>query len=166
MAFAVATDAVTKAFQNLGNEWALLAAGDAKKFNAMTISWGSLGFIWQRPVITALVRPPRYTHQFMEECESFSIGFFDRKYRAALALLGTKSGRDGDKIADSELTPVFDEGVPIFKEAYLTVIARKIYRGQLESAGFLAPEVDAEFYPEKDYHTMYIAELVRTIGGK
>jgi flavin reductase (DIM6/NTAB) family NADH-FMN oxidoreductase RutF len=143
-----------------------LTAGDAKHFNAMTISWGSLGFIWQRPVVTVLVRPPRYTHEFMDEFESFSVSFYDKKYRKALNILGTKSGRDTDKIALSELTPTFVDGVPTFKEAYLTVIARKIYRGQLESVGFLVPSVDTEFYPEKDYHTVYFAELVKTVENK
>jgi flavin reductase (DIM6/NTAB) family NADH-FMN oxidoreductase RutF len=166
MPFEIADNAVTKAFQNIGNEWALLTAGDAKHFNAMTISWGSLGFIWQRPVVTVLVRPPRYTHKFMDEFENFSVSFYDKKYRNALNILGTKSGRDTDKIALSKLTPTFVDGVPTFKEAYLTVIARKIYRGQMESTGFLVPSVDTEFYPEKDYHTVYIAELVKTVEKK
>jgi flavin reductase (DIM6/NTAB) family NADH-FMN oxidoreductase RutF len=164
MSFAIADDAVTRAFQNLGNEWALLAAGDAKQFNAMTISWGSLGFIWQRPIVTVLVRPPRYTHRFVDEFERFSVSFYDRKYRKALNVMGTQSGRDTDKIAQSGLTPEFIDGVPTFKEAYLTVIARKIYRGQMEQSGFIAPSFSAEFYPEKDYHTVYFAELVKTVG--
>jgi flavin reductase (DIM6/NTAB) family NADH-FMN oxidoreductase RutF len=166
MPFSIADDAVTRAFQNIGNEWALLSVGDEKHFNTMTISWGSLGFIWQRPVLTVVVRPQRYTHEFTDKFEKFSVSFYDRKHRHALNILGTKSGRDTDKIALSGLTPVFVDGVPTFKEAFLTVIARKIYRGQLESAGFLVPSVDAEFYPEKDYHTVYIAELVKTVEKK
>jgi len=164
MPFSIADDAVTRAFQNIGNEWALLSVGDKKHFNTMTISWGSLGFIWQRPVVTVLVRPQRYTHEFTDEFEKFSVSFYDRKHRHALNILGTKSGRDTNKIAQSGLMPVFVDGVPTFKESYLTVIGRKIYRGQLESAGFLVPAVDTEFYPEKDYHTVYFAELVKTLG--
>ena len=164
MPIEIADNAVIKAFQNIGKEWALLTAGDAKRFNTMTIGWGSVGFIWQRPVVTVLVRPPRYTHKFMDEFERFSVSFYDKKYRKALNILGSKSGRDTDKIAQSGLTPDFVDGVPTFKEANLTVIAHKIYRGQLESAGFLVPSVDAEFYPQKDYHTVYFAELVKTAG--
>jgi flavin reductase (DIM6/NTAB) family NADH-FMN oxidoreductase RutF len=143
-----------------------LTAGDAEHFNTMTIGWGTVGFIWQRPVVTVLVRPPRYTHEFMDKFERFSVSFYDKKYRKALNLLGGKSGRDTDKIALSGLTPVFVDGVPTFKEAHLTVVARKIYRGQLESAGFLVPSVDAEFYPKKDYHTVYFAEVVKTVEKK
>ena len=98
MPFAIPDNAVTRAFQNIGNEWALLTAGDAEHFNTMTIGWGSVGFIWQRPVVTVLVRPPRYTHKFMEEFERFSVSFYDQKYRKALTLLGSQSGRDTDKI--------------------------------------------------------------------
>jgi flavin reductase (DIM6/NTAB) family NADH-FMN oxidoreductase RutF len=166
MPFAIADNAVTRAFQNIGKEWALLTAGDAEHFNTMTIGWGSVGFIWQRPVVTVLVRPPRYTHEFMDSFERFSVSFYDQKYRKALTILGSKSGRDTDKIALSGLTPEFIDGVPTFKEANLTVIARKIYRGQLESAGFLVPSIDAELYPEKDYHTVYFAELVKTVEKK
>jgi flavin reductase (DIM6/NTAB) family NADH-FMN oxidoreductase RutF len=166
MPFAIADNAVINAFQNIGKEWALLTAGDAKRFNTMTIGWGSVGYIWQRPVVTVLVRPQRYTHEFMDEFESFSVSFYDQKYRNALTILGSKSGRDTDKIAQSGLTPVFVDGVPTFKEANLTVIARRIYRGQLESAGFLVPSVDEEIYPEKDYHTVYFAELLKTVENK
>jgi flavin reductase (DIM6/NTAB) family NADH-FMN oxidoreductase RutF len=166
MPLAIADNAVNKAFQNIGNEWALLTAGDAEHFNTMTIAWGSVGFIWQRPVVTVLVRLSRYTHKFMDEFERFSVSFYDQKYRNALAILGSKSGRDTDKIAQSGLTPDFVDGVPTFKQAYLTVIARKIYRGQIESAGFLVPAMDAELYPEKDYHTVYFAELLKTVENK
>lgn len=85
MSYPIAPDAVTKAFQTLGNDWALLAAGDETAFNAMTISWGSLGFIWQRPIVSVLVRPPRYTHDFTERCDTFSVSFYHGQ-RKALSL--------------------------------------------------------------------------------
>lgn len=166
MSFAVADDAVTKAFQNLGNEWALVAVGDKQGFNAMTISWGSLGFIWQRPVVTVLVRQSRYTRTFTEKFDNFSVSFFDRSYRKALSLLGTKSGRDTDKIAQSGLTPTFVDEVPTFQEAYLTVLVRKLYRSPMESAGFLVPAIEQEFYSDKDYHTIYFAEITKVLGKK
>lgn len=164
MPFATADDAVVKAFQTIGNEWALLSAGNEQRFNAMTISWGSLGFIWQRPIVTVLVRPQRYTHEFMDRFPNFSVSFFARQHHEALNILGTESGRDSDKIARSGLTPYFAEGAPVFHEAYLTVIARKLYRGKLEGAGFLDSSIDEQFYPHKDHHTVYHAEIVKTIG--
>lgn len=95
---------------------------------------------------------------------TFLSAVYDRKYRHALNILGTQSGRDTNKIALSGLTPAFVDGVPTFKDAYLTVIAHRIYRGQLESAGFLIPAANEEFYPKKDYHTVYFAEPVKTVG--
>lgn len=163
MPLPIASDAVTKAFQTVGNEWALLSAGDESQFNTMTISWGSLGFIWGRPVVTVLVRPQRYTREFIDRCDKFSVSFY-KGQRKALSLLGTKSGRESAKIAQSGLTPLFIDGVPTFREAYLTVIARKLYRGQLEPGQFLVPAVESEFYPKKDHHTVYIAELIQTVG--
>lgn len=163
MPFSVASDAVTKAFQNLGNEWALVSFGDQNNFNAMTISWGSLGFIWQRPIVTVLVRPVRYTYEFSEKFDRFSVSFYDRRYRPALGIMGTKSGRDGDKVALAGLTPTFIDGVPSFAEASLTVVARTVYRGQLASDGFLDPTLDAEFYPQKDHHTLYYGEILQTV---
>ncbi len=161
----VASDAVTKAFQTIGNDWALLTAGDEQAFNAMTISWGTLGCIWQRPVMTVLVRPPRFTHQFTERFSTFSVSFY-RGQRKALSLMGTKSGRDIDKVAETGLTPVFIDGIPTFAEAYLTVIARTLYRGQLDQAGFQDMAVEREFYPEHDHHTVYYAELLKVVGGE
>jgi flavin reductase (DIM6/NTAB) family NADH-FMN oxidoreductase RutF len=162
MSYPIAPDAVTKAFQTLGNDWALLAAGDETAFNAMTISWGSLGFIWQRPIVSVLVRPPRYTHDFTERCDTFSVSFYHGQ-RKALSLMGSQSGRDIDKVARTGLTPLFVAGTPTFEEAYLTVIVRKLYRGELTGAGFLDPAIDAEFYPAKDYHTVYHGEILQLV---
>ena len=164
MSYPIAEDAVAQAFQNLGNEWALVAFGNEEKFNAMTISWGSLGFVWKRPIVTVLVRPTRYTYEFSEKFDRFSISFYDASYRNALSIMGTQSGRDTDKVALAGLTPVFVEDVPAFKEARLTVVARTLYRGQLEESGFRLPSMAEEFYPQKDFHILYHAEILQTIG--
>ena len=101
--------------------WFLLTCGDfsSKHFNSMTISWGSTGIMWGRPFIMVVVRPQRYTYQFMEKYPSFTICAFPEQYRRALDLLGTKSGRDTDKVAESGLTPCASEKVasPCFVEA-------------------------------------------------
>ena len=83
-------------------QWLLLTGGDFArgKFNAMTISWGSLGIIWGRPFVQVVVRPTRYTHEFMERFDTFTVTAFPERHRRALNLLGSKSGRDGDKIAE------------------------------------------------------------------
>ena len=162
MTYPIASDAVTKAFQNLGNEWALVAFGEENHFNAITVSWGSLGFIWKRPIVTVMVRPQRYTWDFSEKYRNFSVSFYRPEYHNALSVMGSLSGRDTDKIAQAGLTPVFVGGVPTFKEAYLTVTARTVYRGQLEESGFRESSFCEEYYPQKDYHTLYHGELLHT----
>jgi hypothetical protein len=111
-------------------QWMLLTSGDfdAGKFNSMTISWGSMGVMWGRPFAQVVVRPVRYTYQFMETYDTFTLTAFPRQYHKALSLLGTASGRDGDKIAQSGLTPVASSCVaaPGFAEAELVIECRKI----------------------------------------
>ena len=145
----------------------LLTAGDFAqgKFNTMTISWGSLGIIWGRPFVQVLVRPTRHTHEFMEAFDTFTVTAFPEQCRGALSLLGAKSGRDGDKIAEAGLTPVAATMIaaPAFAEAELVLECRKIYRDPLESRAFLGPKIES-CYPQKDYHTVYFGEIVAIRG--
>lgn len=151
--------AVSEAFRTIGQEWALLTAGNKDAFNAMTISWGSLGFVWQRPIVTVMVRPQRYTHEFIEKSDLFTVSFYQNQ-RKALNVMGSKSGRDSDKVALSGLTPRFLDGAVTFGEAYLSVVARTLYKTRMTPAGLTEPALDETFYPKKDHHSIYMAEIV------
>ena len=87
--------------------WFLLTCGDFEtgKFNTMTISWGSLGTVWDKPFAQVFVRPTRYTFEFMNNYDSFTLCGFEKSHKSALDLIGSKSGREGNKIADAGLTP-------------------------------------------------------------
>ena len=85
-------------FSMIGDQWMLVTAGTAETCNTMTASWGGLGILWNKPVATAYIRPQRYTKQFMDENEYFTLSFFGEEYRQQLALCGSKSGRDVDKV--------------------------------------------------------------------
>lgn len=114
-------------FTKFDQDWALLTAGSREHFNGMTISWGSLGTIWHKSIITVYVRPDRYTWQFLRDSDVFTVSFYPESCRKALTLMGTLSGRDGDKVAVAGLTPRFlPEGVT-FEEAAETFVCRKIY---------------------------------------
>lgn len=114
-------------FTKFDQDWALLTAGSREHFNGMTISWGSLGTIWHKSIITVYVRPDRYTWQFLRDNDVFTVSFYPESCRKALTLMGTLSGRDGDKVAVAGLTPRFlPEGVT-FEEAAETFVCRKIY---------------------------------------
>ena len=145
------------------NRWLLLTAGDwgKKHFNSMTVGWGSFGRMWGKPFAQIVVRPTRYTYEFMEQYDTFTLCAFPPAYRAALQLLGSKSGRDCDKIAEAGLTPVASRCVaaPCYAEADLVLECRKIYWNDLQPAHFLAPDIEKN-YPRKDYHRVYFGEII------
>jgi flavin reductase (DIM6/NTAB) family NADH-FMN oxidoreductase RutF len=149
------------------SRWFVLTAGDMEKFNSMTVAWGSVGGIWEMPFVQVVVRPTRYTFGFMNEGEGFTLCSFPRKYRKDVALLGSRSGRDGDKIALTRLTPVRSEAVaaPCFKEADLVFECRKIYWQDLDDRNFLSAKIAAN-YPQMDYHRVFFGEILRIRGSK
>jgi flavin reductase (DIM6/NTAB) family NADH-FMN oxidoreductase RutF len=147
------------------NKWAVLAAGDYSQgeFNAMTIGWGALGTMWSKPFVFVAVRHSRYTYTFMEKFNTFTITVYSRDYHEALSLLGTRSGRDCEKVAESGLTPMAAELVtaPVFAEAELALECKKTYANDLNPAHFLDPFID-KHYPNKDFHRIYYGEIVHT----
>jgi flavin reductase (DIM6/NTAB) family NADH-FMN oxidoreductase RutF len=149
------------------HRWALLTSGDFDKgdYNAMTIGWGALGTMWRRPFVFVAVRHGRYTFQFMEKFETFTVSAFPDRYHDALSLLGSRSGRDGDKIATAELTPEASQQVaaPSFTEADLVIECRKMYANDLNPAQFLDKSIH-HIYPHQDYHRIYYGEIIAVTG--
>ena len=157
----------THIFQLWDYRWFLLTSGDFVKghFNTMTVSWGSTGIMWNKPFIQVVVRPQRYTFPFMEQYETFTLSVLPVAYRKALNLLGTKSGRDGDKIREAGLTPVPASQVaaPTFAEAELVVECKKMYWADFDPTHFVDPTIDRN-YPRKDYHRQYFGEVLAIRG--
>lgn len=151
-------------FSLILNDWMLVTAGPMESVNTMTAGWGGLGAMWNRDVAFIVIRPTRYTYEFLERNETFTLAFFGDEYKPALQLLGSKSGRDGDKIAESGLTPVpgMLMGTTSFAEARMVLECRKIYFQDIAPAGFVDRKID-EMYPEKDYHRLYIGEIVNCL---
>lgn len=151
------------AFQLIGNEWMLLTAGTIDSFNTMTASWGGLGVLWDRNVCYCFIRPTRFTYEFFEKARAFTASFFEEKYRKALEYCGSHSGRDVNKVAKTGLTPVTGSlDTVFFHEARLVFVSRKIYFQDLIPGHFLDREIHKN-YPKKDYHRMYIGEIVRCL---
>lgn len=152
-----------KMFDLFLKQWALVTAGTADSCNTMTIGWGGLGTLWNKPVCTVYVKPCRYTHGFLESQDYFTVSFFPEQYREALRLLGRKSGRDGDKIAEAGLTLLpLEEGTVTFAEAEKTLVCRKIYRQDLDTSA-MPPEMVQKYYTEEAPHTMFVGEVVRIL---
>lgn len=152
-------------FYKIDQEWALLTAGKEDRFNTMTISWGGLGTLWNKPVVTVYVKPIRYTYEFMEENEYFTISFYGEEYRKDLGILGSKSGRELDKISLTRLTPDFLEHAISFKEAQLTIVCKKIYFQDLDISR-VPSHAKERFYRDEPIHRMYIGEVVDIIDRR
>jgi flavin reductase (DIM6/NTAB) family NADH-FMN oxidoreductase RutF len=150
-------------------DWLLLTSGDFNSghYNCMVIGWGSLGIMWGRPFIQVVVRPQRYTYQFIEQYNTFTVSAFPKKFRQALNILGTKSGRDGNKILEAGLTPQASIKVasPSFVEAELVLECEKIYWGDFIPEHFIDPGI-ARHYPSKDYHRSYFGQILNITGVK
>ena len=154
-------------FSLIGDQWMLLTAGTPERCNTMTASWGGLGVLWGINVAACYIRPQRYTYEFVERSGFFTLSFFGEEYRKALTLCGSKSGRDIDKIKECGLTVSASAGnAPYFQEAELVLVCRKLYWQDIDPAHFLDPDLDGRWYPEKDYHRMYIGEIVEVYREK
>lgn len=154
-------------FSLLDDRWALLTAGTPEDCNTMTVSWGGVGILWNKPVVTVYVRPQRHTHRFMEKSDCFTLTFFgEGERREALSLCGSKSGREMDKFSAAGLTvAVSADGVPYPGEGELVLVCRTLYRQEMEARCFLDEDIRRKNYPNEDYHTMYVGEIVEVLKG-
>lgn len=150
-------------FEYVGKRWMLITAGNGEGFNTMTASWGTLGVLWNKPVSQCFIRPSRYTYEFIEKGDYYSLCFFGEEYRKALTFCGANSGRDVDKIKETGLTPVVHStGAVYFEEAELVLICRKLYHEDIQPENFKIKEIEKN-YPQNDYHRMYTGEIVEAL---
>ncbi len=153
-------------FDRIGKQWMLIAAGDEAKSNLMTASWGGAGVIWNKNVITTYIRPQRYTKEFIDANETFTVSFVSEKYRDTLGICGSISGRDvEDKWKEAGLTPYYVDGTTGVAEADMILVCRKQYHQDMRPECFDIPKTATENYPEKDYHVMYISEIEKVLLG-
>ena len=145
-------------FKLFDQDWTVICAGDSEKYNMMTASWGGMGILWGDPVVYIVVRPSRYTYEFLEANTHFSLNFFGEQYRDCLNLCGSKSGRDINKMKESGLNPFFEEDTIGFKEARMIFFCEKIYYQDLIPSQFLDPKIES-LYKKTDYHRMYVGKV-------
>ncbi len=154
------------AVRMIGDEWMLITAKKGETANTMTASWGGLGVLWGKPVATVYIRPQRYTKEFVDAGDQFTLSFFGGDCKKEMGYLGKVSGRDEDKIAKSGLTLTDVDGEPAFKEAKLVLVCRKLYEDDIKPELFIDPEIDGKWYPDRDYHRMYIAEITAAYAAE
>ena len=157
---------VREDFTENGFQWfhdaELLAAGDKEKSNAMTIGWGGIGTLWGRTALTVYVAEKRYTREFMDKAEYFTVMAFDVKDSKVLNYMGTKSGRDGDKAQALGLHTAYTaNGTPYYTEATMVIECKIMYAAPFDPQYFKsdAPKKMYANFPA-GIHSMYIGEVV------
>jgi flavin reductase (DIM6/NTAB) family NADH-FMN oxidoreductase RutF len=151
-------------FKLIGGDWMLITAGTIKSFNMMTASWGAMGVLWDKNVAFCFVRPTRHTFEFMNKAETYTLSFFDEQYRSVLTYCGSHSGKHVNKLAHCGITPIKGSIDDVyFAESRLVLECRKIYVADINPSAFLAQTL-VDIYPEKDYHRMFIGEIVKVLG--
>jgi flavin reductase (DIM6/NTAB) family NADH-FMN oxidoreductase RutF len=151
-------------FEILDDRWGIVVSG-LKKPNPMTVSWGSFGTIWDKPVVTVYVRPTRFSHKLLMEHDEFTLNILPATFKKALQICGTLSGKNVDKWEESTLTTAKSSKIktPRVKEAELVFECKTVARVQMDKKDFLDPKI-VKFYPKKDYHTLLIGEVLRIFG--
>lgn len=159
-------------FKKIGKDWFLVSAGNENSWNTMTASWGFVGIMWGKKTFTTVIRPQRYTKEFIDKNDYFTISFFDEEYRQALSFCGSHSGRDCNKAEETGLVPmavqgdgtdngdVYSYNTVSFEQASMIIVCRKSYVQQMAPECFNVDENDSKWYADKDYHVQYIGEIV------
>jgi flavin reductase (DIM6/NTAB) family NADH-FMN oxidoreductase RutF len=152
-------------FKLLDDNWMLITAGNSTSFNTMTASWGTFGFLWNKPIAICFIRPERYTMKFIEKADLFTLSFFPEQYHEVLSYCGSHSGKDTDKIKNTGLTPVTTEhGGIYFSQARLMLECKKLYTDKFKPENFIMTNLIKEIYPRKDFHHLFIGEIITCLS--
>ncbi len=141
---------------------AFLTVKDGERLNTMTIGWGNVGYIWQKPVITVMVRYSRHTYGLIDNAPDFSVSLpAPGEMRKALAIAGSVSGRDVDKFVAAGVSaqPARSIQSPVINGCSLIFECRTIFK-QIMDPNLLDNNVQSSYYASNDYHVMYYGEIV------
>jgi flavin reductase (DIM6/NTAB) family NADH-FMN oxidoreductase RutF len=154
-------------FHKLDNEWMLITAGTGELFNLMTASWGTFGILWNVPVAIAFIRPHRHTFGFVEKNSQFTLSFLGNDHKEILNYCGLHSGRAVDKVKETGLIPLYTPSGSIsFEQAKLIIECRKIYSDDIKAEKFINKEIILANYPAKDFHRLFIGEIIHCFENK
>ena len=151
-------------FTKIGKEWMLITAGNEEKANTKTASWGGLGVMWGKNVVFVVIRETRYTKEFIDANEDFSLTFLSEDYRSALNYLGTVSGRDEDKIAKAGLHLSYKDGVPYLSKGKMVLTCKKMSATPITPDQFLDSTIEEKWYKDGNLHTLYIGEITSVLA--
>ncbi len=147
-------------FRVINRDWMLITAGSIHNFNTMTASWGTTGILWNKKIAMCFIRSTRYTYEFAEQSDHFTLSFFTEKYRDMLSYCGSHSGRSVNKVEVTGLRPVeTPAGSVSFEQSRLIFECRKLYTDNLKEENFIDKRLIGLHYPKKDFHKLFIGEI-------
>lgn len=147
--------------KNIADEWMLITAGSEDGYNMMTASWGFVGEMWGNDTVVAVVRPQRYTMEFINKSDYFTLSFYGDK-KDIHKVCGSLSGRDVNKTEMTGLTPVFTDDTVYFNEARLVIVCKKQYVAPLDEQGFLDKQILDKWY-NGDLHNMIFGKIEKVL---
>lgn len=147
----------------IGQDWMLIAAEKDGKMNAMTASWGGIGFMWNKPVAFVVIRQTRYTKEFVDAGERFALNVFDGDCKQEMGHIGKVSGRDEDKLAVTGMKAEMAEGVPAFEKATKVLVCKKLFAQKFDEQSFIDKSILDRWYASDTMHTLYIAEIEKVL---
>lgn len=145
----------------ISKEYMLITAGDQTAHNMMTASWGFMGEMWGNDAVAVVIRPQRYTMEFVNKHDYFTLGFFGDN-KDVHKICGGKSGRDCNKTELCKLSPVFENDTVYFKEARLVIVCKKQYVQQMDPTCF-TDKTPLKWYPSEDYHYTVIGKIEKVL---
>lgn len=146
-------------FGLIGDTWMLVSAARDGVANTMTASWGGLGVLFGKKVAFLFIRPQRYTKEFIDASETLSLTFLNDSWKKELSYIGSVSGRQEDKIANTGLELLWKDGTPYFAQGKLILFCRKLYAQEMDSKCFLDSDILKRWYANHDFHTAYVVEI-------
>ena len=143
-------------FKKIGEEWALFGVTADGESNAMTVSWGEAGVLWNKPIFTVFIRPTRYTYTLAERTDTATLSFFPEELKKTLSYFGRVSGRDEDKL--EKLSHKTENGILTFNDATLTLVGKKLYYTDIDPDKFVDTTLESNY--DNDYHRVYVYEII------
>ena len=150
----------TNFFHELNVNWALLTSGNRDNYNTMTVSWGNTGILWHEPVVIVYCRPQRYTFEFLNKHDYYTLSLFDPEYKHIVQYCGSHTGRNVNKIQETGLKPLFTEKGNIgYEQSKLVLECQIIYSDDIKESNFIDKSLVGSIYPGKDFHRFFIGRI-------
>ena len=155
-------DAFREVMTKLRRDGLLLASTKRSgESNLMTIGWGVMGMIWRTPKFLVLVRPSRYTYEFIEDSGEFTVNVPTPEMAQFVEFCGTHSGRDVDKLAEFDVatTPGQKVNSITVDDCPIVYECRVAFKSDIVPEA-LASEIPPRYYADGDFHRVYFGEIL------